>query len=278
MLPPGPRPLQGPRAQHGPRVHDSLRSPVQADLGASCGSPARPLPPPSTRVSFGLHTPQPSHASHLRCSSEPSLHTSTPTAPGERPRLNSSNQTADSNSAITVVFSDELGIDLGYLLHNCLSQDVQNICMPGASFKDITDKLLQMSYKKTTTVVLLLSHSSGVDKVGLINFITSCANLDIQKCIIGTLPYFKAQHEYNNCIFNYNTMLYNLTCLHSDKLFIFDTNLISNFYLRRGTLYLSHFYKKHLANLLAKNIFDPVIQSVSGNSFVSRNSKSQNLN
>lgn len=183
-----------------------------------------------------------------------------------------------------MVFSDEIGKGLGYLLNNCLHQEIENICMPGASFADITNKMLQMSFTESTTVVLLLSNSSGLDKKGLISFITSCANLNLHRCIIGTIPYIKSQNNYNNSIYNYNTMLFNLIQRHSDKLSTFDMNVLNNFIFNKGTLYLSSFCRKQLAKLLAKNIYDPVLHCMPGNISVrnipvsNNNNKSPNLN
>lgn len=70
----------------------------------------------------------------------------------------------------------------------------------------------------------------------------------------------------NNHIHKLNLILYNLTYRHSDFLYFETNNFIRKFILTKNTLYLSKNVKLTLAKLLAFNIHDPVISSISGHS------------
>lgn len=55
----------------------------------------------------------------------------------------------------TIVFSDKLGSKMGYMLNDYLRQKVVNICMPGASFKQIVDRIVSGQYSLNTKIVFV---------------------------------------------------------------------------------------------------------------------------
>lgn len=181
----------------------------------------------------------------------------------------------------TIIYSDGMGKGFGYLLNNCLQQTVNNVCMPGASYSQIIDKIVSKDYNSYTTIVVIFGNSTGVQKHHIVSGCERLMQMKFKKLILCALPYVSQGKLNNNAhIYNLNLCMYNATYRHSDVI-ILDTNMfISNFTLTKDTMYLSNRYKKLLANLLAFNICDPsVVYTTLGDSVANSMSTSTiNLN
>lgn len=167
----------------------------------------------------------------------------------------------------TVIYSDGIGMGMGLLLGNKLNQNVINNCFPNTPLDQFTKCIKSdTSLDKNTTLVLHLGDSSNIKRLDLINLLEILlekVNQGLSKLIVCAFPYAKSLSECENQrIFKINLLIYNLTCRHSDVLYFDTNNFISDFSLSRGTMYLSSSSKLMIAKLLAYNIFDSVISSI----------------
>lgn len=155
-----------------------------------------------------------------------------------------------------LVFSDAIGRNFGSLLGNLQHCSVINHCMPGASYVEIEKKIMASEIDNTTIVVVYLGQSLGIDRKDIITRTTSLLKLNAFKIMLISFPYSnvltKRQNEH---IHSLNTLMYNMTCRHSDKFLFFDcNNFITNFKLTRDRMYLPKRYRNLIATLVAYNI------------------------
>ncbi|CAG9119911.1 unnamed protein product [Plutella xylostella] len=124
--------------------------------------PDAQLPP-----ACNLHENQPTTV----CNDETAVQTTSP-SPCDQPEiaLSSTPRTGLLREAPyeTIVFSDKLGSKMGHMLNDYLRQNVVNICMPGATFKQIVDRIISGQYSLNTTIVVLVGNSIDVKKEDLI--------------------------------------------------------------------------------------------------------------
>lgn len=167
----------------------------------------------------------------------------------------------------TVIFSDQIGEGLGRLLGGQLRQNVINNCFPNAPIDHFT-KIIKKdsSLDSNTTLILHLGESSSVKRLDIINLVETLLeklDLGLGKLILCAFPYsqFSTEKE-NQRVHKANLLFYNLTCRHSDVLYLDTNNFISDFILTKGTMYHSRNSKLIIAKLLAYNIFDGVISSI----------------
>lgn len=167
-----------------------------------------------------------------------------------------------------LVFSDAIGKNFGSLLGNSLNCSVRNYCMPGASYAQIEEKIMASEIDKNTIVIVYLGQSLGIDRKQLIASITSLLNLDAYQIMLCAFPYSDAlTQSQNEHIHSLNTILYNMTCRHGDKLLFFDCNkFITHFMLTQDRMYLPKKYKNLIATLVAYNI-ESVIGNITKSSF-----------
>lgn len=173
----------------------------------------------------------------------------------------------DSLARKTIVFSDRLGTNFGSVLNNCLHQQVTNMCYPDMTFCDIVKKICHFNFDKHTTVVIMVGNSFKLNSSELDKSFDILLNIIKKsqcKLILCALPYLTDYSEaQKKRIYKLNLQFYNLTCRHSDVISYFDINkFIYKYTLTRDTLYLSNRIKRQLATLVAYNIFDPVIGSI----------------
>ncbi|XP_041983260.1 uncharacterized protein LOC121736243 [Aricia agestis] len=168
------------------------------------------------------------------------------------------------------LFSDELGQNLGtYLSRICKGQAVSNICMPGATYKDIVRRALTEKYCPNTTLIILVGRRGKLNKYQMTVFLESLFKIEnIKKLVLFTFPYIKmcprTNMEENVCRYKLNSLLFNAVnnnCIvindpQPQKCQVVDINnlsfKLSNMYLDKYLL--SNFCKRHVAGMLF-NIF-----------------------
>lgn len=177
---------------------------------------------------------------------------------------------ASSTKTKTVVYSDEMGVGMGCLLKNYLAQPVCNNSYSNMPFKEFLNKLKNSNFDLNTSLIIQLGNSLELKKCDIISLIETLLEIKskgIKKIITCSFPYSnELSGMENNHIHKLNLILYNLTYRHSDFLYFETNNFIRKFILTKNTLYLSKNVKLTLAKLLAFNIHDPVISSISGHS------------
>lgn len=167
----------------------------------------------------------------------------------------------------TVLYSDKVGIGMGRLLSDQLGQVVTNNCLPNAPITRFINNIdNDTSFDIDTTLIVQLGESCGVKHLQLIKLVEILLGkleLGLGKLILCAFPYSDSlSPQENQHIFKLNLILYNLTCRHNDVLYFDTNNFISNFKLTRGTMYLSRRSKLIIAKLLAFNINDSVINTI----------------
>lgn len=168
----------------------------------------------------------------------------------------------------TIVYSDEFGKDLGSLLSNCLSQQVINNCFPGSGIYKIIKNIVNEKYDIHTTLVIALGNCLHMRKSDIVNLIKSLYNiveLGIGKILLCAFPYSQSlTNEQNKFIYSINNLIYSMT-YHCNDIFYFESNkFVTNYYMTGGNFYLPKKQKKTIASLLAYNIYDPIISSITG--------------
>jgi hypothetical protein len=160
--------------------------------------------------------------------------------------------------ASTVIYSDELGAGLGSMMSQCLRQKVRNNCLRGASIKCIVDWLAKDSFSRSTTLIVILGNSVGLERSQMGSLIRTLSEIErhgIHKIILCALPYSKSMpYEHNIKVSGLNSMLYNVTCYSSNYQF-FDTNkFVKSFKLFNVRMNILNKCKMTMAKLLAYNI------------------------
>lgn len=167
----------------------------------------------------------------------------------------------------TIMFSDKLGEGMGALMTSYLNQPILNHCFPGASIKQITSHLRNYNFNDTsTTIILCLGSSLNVTKAQVMT-IMALTKKGVDKVIVCAFPYSKCMtHKENENAHYLNNLIYKLTFRYKKFLFFDSNRFISNSKLTQYTLYLPYNKKIHIAKLLAYNISDSVINSLTNNS------------
>ena len=160
-----------------------------------------------------------------------------------------------------IMLSDQMGVGYGPLLAKNLPYEVMNNCMPGATFKHIVSSIINMQEIRNKVVIIMLGDGLNITKSDIIHNFSVLRKLDLKKVILCAIPFSSSYTtEQNNSIHILNTLLFNLTCRHSDKFVFFDTNkFINNKFVVTGKFfYLPIILKREVASLLAYNIKDIV--------------------
>lgn len=107
-----------------------------------------------------------------------------------------------------------------------------------------------------TNIVILVGNGANVNRRDIIQGVEKCMNLGARKVMLCAFPYSKNYSDIqNNKIHSLNTIMFNLTCRHSDKLLYFDCNkFINNFKLTEKVVFLPKIYRQKIATLVAYNI------------------------
>ncbi|XP_072943517.1 uncharacterized protein [Epargyreus clarus] len=103
---------------------------------------------------------------------------------------NSITPNCTATNANIVIFSDEMGKDMGQLLSKaCKSHTVINYCMPGLSYQNIMHKILTYNFSAHTTLIILIGDKGNVNKHTLSNYYSALNSLKVDKIIMFTFPY-----------------------------------------------------------------------------------------
>lgn len=160
----------------------------------------------------------------------------------------------------TVMYSDGIGMDMGRLLSQNLSNNVLNNYYPNISISKLMQKISEdNSLNCNTSLIILVGNSLNINKNDLRDFFELLTGIAkrVEKVIFCALPYSSGVSDnlLNSKICKLNNLIYKMT-FHSD-IFFFDTNkFVQNFILNKYNLYLPKFYKRELACLLAYNVSD----------------------
>lgn len=152
-----------------------------------------------------------------------------------------------------VMFSDDVGKDMGQLLSEKLGQPITNICMPGASYLNILERLLKYKFSPYTTILILIGNRGNMNKKDMIKYFDKMNKLDICKIILFTLPYCRSLPQVeNNTRFKLNMTLDTLTFYNCNKFHVIDINslMCNPLYLTRDKFYLNKSCKQKIASSL----------------------------
>ncbi|PZC83521.1 hypothetical protein B5X24_HaOG207504 [Helicoverpa armigera] len=173
------------------------------------------------------------------------------------------NNNSENQNNISQIFSDRFGLGFGKLISQYCKSKIINNCSPGASYNEIIETIKLTNLNTTSTAIMLFGDSLAVKKQNIIESVESMIKLNNTtncKFIICALPYSKNfTIEQNQYIFNLNLLMYNITRHYNNRIMYFDTNkFINNFVVTNDTMYLSFYYKRQIAILIANNIqIDP---------------------
>lgn len=166
----------------------------------------------------------------------------------------------------TYVFSDRIGSNLGSLLSNKLEHKTVNICMPGASYVQIVERMGSLTYKEMDNIIVFVGNSIGVKISHIISSFEVLNQLYVNKVLVCGFPYSnKMSFEHNKYVHKLNNTIHNCTFGLRDRVSLFDTSKFINsksFILTKYNMYLSKYIKDEIATLLAYNLHNYVIPSI----------------
>lgn len=173
---------------------------------------------------------------------------------------------------ITYIFSDKIGQGLGpMMLDECINHQVINICMPGASYTQLVQHILNSgSYSKCSTIILLVGNCKGVKQLDIINCLESLNQLHVKKIITCAFPFMGPSSKGRNVYINrLNQLMCNVSGQCDSNVYLDINSFISDFRQTKDSLYLANYYTEQLAMYIAFNIlYDPVIGSMTVDSNV----------
>lgn len=153
----------------------------------------------------------------------------------------------------TIMFSDEIGKNMGQILSMKMGHSVINNCLPDASLHEIMDLIIKYKFKTDSNLIIWLGNRGNVNKSDLIKYFDSLCTLQINKIVMFTFPYSNSLSQAENDLrYKLNMTLHTISC--NNKLFhlIDSNNVVSkNYYLTQGRYYLSSFYKRQVATSLS---------------------------
>lgn len=171
-------------------------------------------------------------------------------------KSNVTQETIKRNMTTTIVFSDEMGKNLGSLMQKQTESSIFNNCLPQRSFRQIIEIIKTYKFSTTTSIILAVGNSLGTTYKDIVKGMEYLSSLNVEKIIVCSFPYSaNLTRKENERIYYLNNLLYKLTACHDDNLFLLDTNnFISNLVLTKDTLYLPKKYIRQLATLLIYNL------------------------
>lgn len=152
-----------------------------------------------------------------------------------------------------IVFSDEIGKNMGWQLKCYLGQPIVNYCMPGANYSYILEKILNTTFKNNSTLIVMIGRRGNANKKDIVNYCSKLNNLEnVTKVVLFVLPFSRTlSHRENLIRHNLNMCLHNSTN-DNYKFHIIDTNkYVSNFISTAPDNYsLSKYFRRQIANVL----------------------------
>lgn len=160
-----------------------------------------------------------------------------------------------------IMYCDEIGKSMGSQLVLSLGKPVINNCMPGASYSTILDKICSTKFiGNNNTLVIFIGRRGNINKSLIRKYVSSLAEIEnINKIFLFALPFSKGFSNYeNNLRHDLNMAMHTTTSCHSNKFCFLDTNIFisKNFSVTKDNYYLSKFYTRHFATLVAYNILN----------------------
>lgn len=177
-----------------------------------------------------------------------------------------------------IMFSDEIGRDLGHLISaEYPGQKIINNCMPGCSLYHIMKEIIKCNFNPDTSLLIFIGNRGNLNKGELLQYHRTLCNLNLRKIVLFTFPYSRSlPQEENFSRFNINMTLHNLTYNNNVFQLIDINNYIDDyFYLTKDRYhvekyYLTNYCKRQIAmslaylfSITAKNIakqVDPIEQ------------------
>lgn len=163
----------------------------------------------------------------------------------------------------TIMYSDEIGKHMGQLLNKRMGHSVINNCLPGANLHDIMQLVTKCKFDNKTNLVIWVGNRGNVNKSELIKYIDSLCSLNLNSVVMLTFPYSKSLPQAENDIrYKLNMTLHTISC-NNNFIHVIDSNNIvnKNFFLTKGSYYLSNFDKRQVAvslsyyfSITAKNL------------------------
>lgn len=153
----------------------------------------------------------------------------------------------------TIMYSDELGKNMGQLLNMCMEHTVINNCLPNCNLHDIMQKVDNATYSDDCYLIICLGNRGNVNKSDLIKYLDKLCSLKVKQIVMFTFPYSDSlpQSE-NNLRYKLNMTLHTISC--NNNIHVMDTNNFvsrNKYYLTKGKYYLSSYYKRQVANSLS---------------------------
>lgn len=156
-----------------------------------------------------------------------------------------------------VMFSDELGKDMGLLLSNLMGQPVINNCFPSTPFIEIVNKISHYTFNENSILILLIGNRGNVNKKVFMQCLDILNNLNLKQIVMFTFPYNKnlPQSE-NNFRYKLNLTMSTLSLNFNNSLFhCIDYNVnkdwTDNLYLTNDILHLPKYVKRQIAKSLS---------------------------
>lgn len=199
------------------------------------------------------------HMCDCQCASSPEPVSTVPSTSSSTSQLYVK---SNNNSANTVMFSDEIGKNMGHILNSGMNHSFINNCLPDSSMHEIMDLISKYTFNQNSNLVIWLGNRGNVNKAQLIKYVESLYSLEVNKIVMFTFPYSNSlpQAE-NNLRYKLNITLH--TICNNNLIHLIDSNNIVSkpFYLTKGRYYLSNYLKRQVAvslsyyfNITAKNL------------------------
>lgn len=159
-----------------------------------------------------------------------------------------------------VMFSDELGKNMGLQLSKRIGQPVLNNCIPGATYLTILKSVLASQLSENTILIIFIGRRENATKKDMAKCLSEINSLkNVKKVILFAFPFCQNHVGHENIIRHHcNLYLHTLTCRNSDKFHFIDTNnfIGKYFYTRKDRYCLSKYYTRQIAELLSYYIIN----------------------
>lgn len=160
-----------------------------------------------------------------------------------------------------VMFSDEIGKNMGVLLSD-KGHAVVNYCLPGLSYHNIMQKILDYNYCSSSMLIIFIGNARNVTKRQLLEYNEKLCRLNVDKIVMFTFPYRTCLTQMENeSIYNLNLTLHNVKTASnyttSNMMHVIDINnyVKKKTFLTKDSSNLARYYKKLLADSLSYFFF-----------------------
>lgn len=172
-------------------------------------------------------------------------------------------QKCEKQNTKTIMFSDEIGKNMGQILNSRIGHSVVNHCLPYSSLHEIMEIITKSSFSCDSNLIIWVGNRGNVNKAELINYIEKLSSLKVNKIVMFTLPYSNSLPQVENDLrHKLNMTLHTILC-NNNLIHLIDSNNIvgKNYYMTKGRYYLPNYYKRQVAvslsyffSITAKNL------------------------